>query len=51
MGTEQLTAVPEQPAYVEYVTPSLCRIATLYPVIAEPPFGGAIQAIATSVVP
>ncbi len=51
MGTVQLTAVPVQPAYVEYVSPSLCRIATVYPVIAEPPSAGAAQVIVTSVVP
>ncbi len=28
---------------------SLCRINTLYPVIAEPPFAGATQVIVTSV--
>ena len=51
MGTVQLTAVPVQPAYVEYVAPSLCRIATVYPVIAEPPSEGATQVITTLVVP
>jgi hypothetical protein len=51
MGTVQLTAMLVQPAYVEYVTPSLYRIATLYPVIAEPPSKGATQVIVTSVVP
>ena len=50
MGTVQLTAVPVQPAYVVYV-PSLRRISTVYPVIAEPPSAGAAQVIATSVVP
>ncbi len=28
-----------------YVVPSLCRINTLYPVIAEPPSAGATQFI------
>ena len=51
MGTIQLTAVPVQPAYVVYVTPSLRRISTVYPVIAEPPSEGATQVIVTSVVP
>jgi hypothetical protein len=46
-GTEQLTALPVQPVYVEYVTLSLCRINTLYPVIAEPPSAGAVQVIKT----
>ena len=50
MGTVQLTAVPVQPAYVVYV-PSLCKISTVYPVIAEPPSEGAAQVIVTSVVP
>jgi len=51
MGTVQLTAVPVQPAYVEYVTPSLFKIATVYPVIAKPPSAGAAQVIVTSEVP
>ncbi len=46
MGTVQLTAVPLQPVCVAYV-PSLFRINTLYPVITEPPFAGAIQFITT----
>jgi hypothetical protein len=46
MGTEQLTAVPVQPVAV-YVTPSLYRIDTVFPVIAEPPFAGATQFIIT----
>jgi hypothetical protein len=49
MGTVQLTAMPVQPAYVEYVTPSICRIYTLYPVIGVLPEAGAVQVIATSV--
>jgi hypothetical protein len=51
MGTVQLTAIPVQPAYVEYVTPSIYRISTEYSVIAEPLSAGAVQLIATSVVP
>ena len=51
MVTVQLTAVPVQPKYVVYVTPSLRRISTVYPVIAEPPSAGAAQVIVTSVVP
>jgi hypothetical protein len=49
MGTLQLTAVPVQPKYAEYVKLSLYRIATVYPVIAEPPSDGATQVIVTSV--
>jgi hypothetical protein len=49
MGTVQLTAIPVQPAYVEYVTPSIYRISTVYSVIAEPPSEGATQVIVTSV--
>ncbi len=48
MGTIQLIAVPVQPAYVEYVIPSLCLIYTVYPVTPEPPSAGATQVIATS---
>ena len=51
MGTVQLTERPVQPAYVMYVTPFLCRISTVYPVIADPLSAGAVQLIATSVVP
>ncbi len=39
--------MPVQPVYVEYVTPSLCLISTLYPVIADPPSAGAVQLIET----
>ncbi len=49
MGTMQLIAVPVQPAYVEYVSPSLSLINTVYPVTAEPPLAGATQVITTSV--
>ena len=49
MGTVQLNAMPVQPAYVEYVTPSIYRISTVYSVIAEPPSEGATQVIVTSV--
>ena len=49
MGTVQLIAVPVQPAYVEYVSPSLCLIYTVYYVTTEPPLAGATQVIATSV--
>jgi hypothetical protein len=49
MGTAQLTAVPVQPVYVEYVTPSLYRISTLYPAIADPPSEGATQVMITLV--
>jgi hypothetical protein len=45
MGTVQLTAVPVQPVWAVYVMPSICRINTLYPVIAEPPSTGAAQVI------
>jgi hypothetical protein len=45
MGTVQLTAMLVQPVYVEYVRPSLYRIATVYPVIAEPQSAGAAQVI------
>ncbi len=47
MGTIQVTTVPVQPVCVVNVVPSLCRINTLYPVIAEPPFAGATQFITT----
>ncbi len=46
MGTVQLTVRPVQPVYVVNV-PSLCRIATVYPVITEPPSAGATQFINT----
>jgi len=49
MGAVQLTAVPVQPVYVVYVTPSLCRISTVYPVIGVLPEAGAGQVIVTSV--
>ena len=48
MGTVQLTAVPVQLVCAVYV-PSLCRISTAYPVIAEPPSAGATQLISTLV--
>ena len=47
MAIVQDVAIPIQPVYVVYVTPSLCRIKTLYPVIAEPPSAGATQFIRT----
>ena len=47
IGTVQLTAVPVQPVYVEYVAPSLYKISRLYPVIAEPPSAGTAQVIKT----
>jgi hypothetical protein len=47
MAIVQDVAIPIQPVYVVYVTPSLCRRNTLYPVIAEPPFAGATQFIIT----
>ena len=40
--------VPEQLANAVNVVPSLCRISTVYPVIAEPPSAGATQFIITS---
>jgi hypothetical protein len=43
----QDVAVPIQLVYAVYVVPSLCRISTVYPVIAEPPSAGAVQAIET----
>ena len=49
MGTVQLTVRPVQPAYVVYVTPSLGRISTVYPVIGLLPEAGAVQIIVTSV--
>ena len=39
--------VPEQLANAVNVVPSLCRISTVYPVIAEPPSAGATQFIRT----
>ena len=48
MGTVQLVVATLQFAdSVMYVLPSLYRIATVYPVITEPPFPGATQAIVT----
>ncbi len=44
-----MRAVPVQPAKVVNVTPSLCRIATVYPVIAEPPSAGTTQLVTTLV--
>lgn len=44
-----MTAVPVQLAYTVNVTASLCRIFTVYPVIAVLPCAGAIQVIATLV--
>ncbi len=44
-----MSAVPVQPAKFVNVTPSLCRIATVYPVIAEPPSAGATQLVTTLV--
>ena len=44
----QDVAITLQPVCVVYVTPSLCRVNTLYPVIAEPPSAGAAQVIRTS---
>jgi hypothetical protein len=49
MGIVQMSAVPAQPEKVVYVTPSLCRITTEYPVIAEPPSTGANQLVTTLV--
>ena len=39
--------LPEQLANAVNVMPSLCRISTVYPVIAEPPSAGATQFIRT----
>jgi hypothetical protein len=39
----------QSPEYVVNVEASLCRINTLYPVIAEPPLAGATQTILTVV--
>jgi hypothetical protein len=47
MAISQNVAVPIQPVYDVYVVPSLCRISTIYPVIAEPPSAGAVQVIKT----
>jgi hypothetical protein len=47
MAISQDVAVPMQLVYAVYVVPSLCRISTIYPVIAEPPSVGAVQAIET----
>jgi hypothetical protein len=47
MGTVQLTAVPVQLAYTVNVDSLL--IATVYPVITEPPSTGATQVIVTLV--
>ena len=47
MATVQDVAVPMQLVCVVYVMKSLCRISTVYPVIAEPPSAGACQAIET----
>ncbi len=44
-GTEQPLTV--QLEYVVNVEASLCRINTLYPIIAEPPFAGTPQVIKT----
>jgi hypothetical protein len=50
MGTVQLTAVPVQLAYAVNVVPSIFRIATVYPVITEPPSeSGATQLMMTLV--
>jgi hypothetical protein len=50
MGTKQLVKTEVQsPEYVVNVEASLCRINTLYPVIAEPPLAGATQTILTVV--
>ena len=49
MGIVQISVVPEQPGKVVYVTPSLCRIITVYPVITEPPSAGATQLVTTLV--
>jgi hypothetical protein len=47
MAISQDVAVPIHPVYAVYVVPPLCRISTVYPVIAEPPSAGAVQAIET----
>ena len=47
MAIAQDVAIPLQRVCVVYVVPSLCRINTLYPVIAEPPSAGATQFIRT----
>jgi uncharacterized membrane protein YqaE (UPF0057 family) len=51
MATVQLTVVPTlvHAAYVVNVALSTPRIATVYPVIEEPPFAGATQVITTLV--
>ena len=50
MGIEQLTAVPVQLISGADHVPSLFRIATLYPVISDPPSAGATQ-LTTTLVP
>ena len=47
MAIAQDVVIPLQRVCVVYVAPSLCRINTLYPVIAEPPSAGATQFIRT----
>ena len=49
MGIEQLTAVPVQLISGADHVPSLYRIATLYPVISDPPSAGAFHVIKTLV--
>ncbi len=41
--------MPVQPAYFEYVTPSLCRNYTVYLVIGVLPIAGAAHVITTPV--
>ena len=47
MAISQDVEIPLQPVCVVYVVPSICRISTLYPVMAEPPSAGAVQVIET----
>jgi len=49
MGIEQMTAVPVQLISGADHVPSLFRIATLYPVISDPPSAGAFHVTKTLV--
>ena len=49
MGIEQMTAVPVQVANDADHVPSLYRIATLYPMISDPPSAGAFHVTKTLV--
>ena len=49
MGIEQMTAVPVQLANDADHVPSLYRIATLYPMISDPPSAGAFHVTKTLV--